>query len=263
MIVVKEIGTPLTNRRYSRNPDGAIYGTDQTVDNMYTGRLDRRTPIENLFLTGAWTFGGGQSAALLSGRATARTVLSHLGGTTDPDPRLIDDEASARPAVADLEQSLGGTGTVSGILTAVESGRPVSLQEIGKPAVLVFHSQDSAEAAQSIIAAVRDSHPQADEVMVASVVDLRHVPRMFLKVAERAMRNAFKEAAKGLPAGLDPADYVVILPDWDGSVTGEMGFGDVGTAPGVAVLDSAGTLAGTEQGGDLTAAALMMMEGIL
>jgi len=263
MIVVKEIGTPLTNQRYSRNPGGAIYGTDQTVDNMYMGRLDRRTPIENLFLTGAWTFGGGQSAALLSGRATARTVLSHLGGAADPDPRLTDGEVPVNPAAAGTEQSPGGTGAAVGTLIAVESGRPVSLQEIGVPALLVFHTQESAESAQSVIQAVRDHHSRADEVMVASVVDLRQVPRMFRKIAERAMRNAFKEAAEGLPAGLDAADYVVILPDWDGSVTGEMGFGDVGTAPGIAVLDSAGTLAGTEQGGDLTAAALMMLEGVL
>ncbi|MEZ4559410.1 MAG: hypothetical protein R2854_23740 [Caldilineaceae bacterium] len=48
-----EIATPLTNMRYSLNPGGSIYGSEQTVENMYMGRLSERTPIDNLFLAGA------------------------------------------------------------------------------------------------------------------------------------------------------------------------------------------------------------------
>ncbi len=78
-VVVEEIATPLTNWRYSRNTGGAIYGSVQSVDNMYVGRLAASTPIPNLFLTGAWVSGGGMSSAVLSGRATARRVLRFLG----------------------------------------------------------------------------------------------------------------------------------------------------------------------------------------
>jgi all-trans-retinol 13,14-reductase len=67
-IEVKEIGTPLTNVRYTRNYRGAIYGWDQTLDNSPPRRLPHRTPIKNLYLSGAWTNpGGGYSAVIGSG----------------------------------------------------------------------------------------------------------------------------------------------------------------------------------------------------
>jgi prolycopene isomerase len=54
-IAMKEIGTPLTNTRYTGNYRGAIYGWDQTLDNSGPQRLPHATPIKNLFLAGAWT----------------------------------------------------------------------------------------------------------------------------------------------------------------------------------------------------------------
>ncbi len=67
-IEVKEIGTPLTNLRYTGNFRGAIYGWDQTLDNSGARRLPHRTPIKNLYLAGAWTRPGhGYGAVLPSG----------------------------------------------------------------------------------------------------------------------------------------------------------------------------------------------------
>ncbi len=67
-IEVMEIGTPLTNVRYTSNYRGAIYGWDQTLDNSEPRRLPHKTPIKNLYLAGAWTRpGGGYSAVLSSG----------------------------------------------------------------------------------------------------------------------------------------------------------------------------------------------------
>jgi prolycopene isomerase len=67
-IEVKEIGTPLTNLRYTANSRGAIYGWDQTLDNSGMRRLGYATPIRNLYLAGAWTRpGGGYTAVLSSG----------------------------------------------------------------------------------------------------------------------------------------------------------------------------------------------------
>jgi len=53
-IEVKEIGTPLTNVRYTGHHRGAIYGWDQTVNNSGSVRVGHRTPIKNLYLAGAW-----------------------------------------------------------------------------------------------------------------------------------------------------------------------------------------------------------------
>ena len=67
-IEIKEIGTPLTNVRYTKNFRGAIYGWDQTLDNSTPGRLPHKTPIKNLYLAGAWTNpGGGYGACIPSG----------------------------------------------------------------------------------------------------------------------------------------------------------------------------------------------------
>jgi all-trans-retinol 13,14-reductase len=67
-IEVKEIGTPLTNVRYTANYRGAIYGWDQTVDNSGNMRLPHATPIGNLYLSSAWTSpGGGYGGVLWSG----------------------------------------------------------------------------------------------------------------------------------------------------------------------------------------------------
>jgi prolycopene isomerase len=67
-IEVKEIGTPLTNVRYTANYRGAIYGWDQTLDNSGMRRAGFATPIRDLYLAGAWTRpGGGYSAVLNSG----------------------------------------------------------------------------------------------------------------------------------------------------------------------------------------------------
>lgn len=67
-IEVLEIGTPLTNLRYTGNYRGAAYGWDQTVDNSGGSRLPHRTPIKNLYLAGAWTRPGhGYSAVIWSG----------------------------------------------------------------------------------------------------------------------------------------------------------------------------------------------------
>ncbi len=67
-IEVIEVGTPLTNWRYTRNYRGAIYGWNQTPDNSGPTRLPHGTPIKNLFLAGAWTQPGhGYGAVIPSG----------------------------------------------------------------------------------------------------------------------------------------------------------------------------------------------------
>jgi len=66
-IEVMEIGTPLTNIRYTCNYRGAIYGWDQTMDNSGPARLPYKTPIKNLYLAGAWTSPGHGYGAVLPG----------------------------------------------------------------------------------------------------------------------------------------------------------------------------------------------------
>jgi prolycopene isomerase len=67
-IEVKEIGTPLTNVRYTGHYRGAIYGWDQTVNNSGSTRVGHATSIKNLYLAGAWSRPGhGYGAVIPSG----------------------------------------------------------------------------------------------------------------------------------------------------------------------------------------------------
>lgn len=72
-----EVGTPLTNIRYSLNYEGAIYGAEQSMDQSLAMRPGSETPIENLWNVGAWAFIGGMSAALMSGYDVAQQVLRY------------------------------------------------------------------------------------------------------------------------------------------------------------------------------------------
>jgi phytoene dehydrogenase-like protein len=71
MIQVQVAATPLTNVRYTLNTAGAIYGYEQSVANTFMNRISNRTPVEGLYLAGAWGEpGGGYAPALSSGKKT-------------------------------------------------------------------------------------------------------------------------------------------------------------------------------------------------
>ncbi len=75
-IEVMEIATPRTNMHYTSNPLGSIMGWSNTVDQAMMNRLPQETPIDNLILSGAWTFpGSGQSAVLMSGASAAEIII--------------------------------------------------------------------------------------------------------------------------------------------------------------------------------------------
>jgi hypothetical protein len=258
-----EVGTPITNWRYSRNIGGAIYGTDQTVDNSYGARLNAKTPIKNLFLAGAWTFGGGMSAAMLSGRDTSRMVLGHLNGTevvlmTAPNVDMKEETPlPTPPTVAPVQQTVTNASTSSTsapavTLKAAGSGREVTLNAIGKRSVLLFHTADTAEDAERINQAVRtvDEYQACESVTIINVVDLRSVPKLFRSFAEKSMRESYDKASKSIPQGQDSQDYVIILPDWDGKATQGFGLGDTSKVVGLAVLDEQGGVVGTYQGAE-------------
>ncbi len=75
-IEVAVAATPLTYYRYSKNIEGAIYGTTQDVTNGPLLRLKSRGAIPGLYQVGAWTnFGGGFSSTILGGRIASGMYL--------------------------------------------------------------------------------------------------------------------------------------------------------------------------------------------
>lgn len=78
-IKVTELGTPRTMERYTNNPNGAVYGYSQTVKQAGKYRLSSNTPVNNLFLVGAWVNpGGGYEGSMASGMVVAQNIYSKL-----------------------------------------------------------------------------------------------------------------------------------------------------------------------------------------
>ena len=136
-------------------------------------------------------------------------------------------------------------------LTAIGSKRKVTLDKIGVPTILIFHGENSQEAAEIIHTPIRERYPSPSEVFIASVIDMRIVPRLMRRMAERMMLSGYKDAASHVPDGQNPEDYVVILPDWDGSVTKPYKFQDTHQTAGLVVLDKDGYVVGVYQGESL------------
>lgn len=71
-----EEASPRTMERYTLNFTGSIYGWEVAPDQVGPKRLDHRTPILGLLLSGHWTQpGGGIYAVAASGLQTAQAIL--------------------------------------------------------------------------------------------------------------------------------------------------------------------------------------------
>lgn len=145
-------------------------------------------------------------------------------------------------------------------LTAIGSGRKIDLRQTGILTLLVCHGRESADEATQVHTAVRERYPLASTLVTASLVNLRIVPRMFRSVAENAIRKAYQEAVGRLEQGQMPEDYIVILLDWDASVTNSLGLYNTASTAGVAVLDGEGNVLEIFQGDDLASTAIRLLE---
>ena len=78
-IVVSVETTPKTIEGWTHNRWGAAYGWAQIPSQSGIHRLQRTTPIQNLYLTGHWTSpGGGIAGVVASGELTAKAVMNRL-----------------------------------------------------------------------------------------------------------------------------------------------------------------------------------------
>ena len=134
-------------------------------------------------------------------------------------------------------------------LLAAGSGRRVRRRELaGRKVVLVFHLQGTAPTAREVNRAVRERFPDPEEVLVASVIDLSIVPPFYWMTVGLVLGNAYDQATRELPSNVDPADYLVILPDWGGRVSRDYGVRRTDRAAAVVVLDEDSNIALSYQG---------------
>ena len=133
-------------------------------------------------------------------------------------------------------------------LTAVASKRKIALNAVTTPTLLILFDQGTAGQIDPVVSAVRDAWPTADLVQIANVVDLRKFPKIVRKVAETLLNNSYNQNARNVKEGRDPADYVIILPDWQASVMKAVGIENVSSRIAIAVVAPGGRLIGAYQG---------------
>ena len=143
--------------------------------------------------------------------------------------------------------------------TAIESKRKIDLANVDRKTVLIMVSQETADSIDPVITEIRDEYDVISEVQVANVVDLRKFPRVVRKIAETLMAHRYKESAKNIKPGRDPAEWIIILPDWDGKLIKALGIADVSQQLAVAVVAPGGKLIGVHQGPGAAAAAMEML----
>ena len=116
---------------------------------------------------------------------------------------------------------------------------------------------------QAMQETLRSRYADARQLQVASVVNMKPVPVFLRSTAESVMKGSYSKAAAVMPPGLDPADYVVILLDWDGSVSSAFGAYKIERQPRLVLLDGQGVVQGVHQGSEIQQGALTMVEGLL
>ena len=81
-LVIQEMATPVTIRRYTLNDNGAMYGLASTLSQLHSHIMPQRTVIPGLYLASHWatvgTGQGGTPMAAYAGRHAAKLALSYL-----------------------------------------------------------------------------------------------------------------------------------------------------------------------------------------
>lgn len=145
-------------------------------------------------------------------------------------------------------------------LTAVVSKRKVSLNEVAVPTLVLLFDQGTSATLDPVREPVRALWPTAAQVQIANVVDCRKFPKLIRKIAETLMSNSYKTNAQDIPEGRDPADYIIILPDWEAKTMKALGIDDVSQRLALAVVAPGGKLIGTYQGEDAPERAVAMLK---
>lgn len=148
-------------------------------------------------------------------------------------------------------------------MEAAVSGRTVALQSVPGLLLLVFHSYQTARAVGDVITAVRDTYPSPNQVLVAGVADMRPVPRLLRGAASAIIKSAYQEAQTYVPPGHDPADHIIILPDWEGDLYRAYRAPRTDRQLALVLVDEAKRIAGTYYGPRPVASALSLSEAAL
>jgi hypothetical protein len=106
-----------------------------------------------------------------------------------------------------------------------------------RPVVLIFHSRDNRDAARAVVQSIRNVYDHASLVATVNVVDLSMFPKLLRPMVNSDLNKAFDAEVANLRGDRDPESHVVILADYDGSLTRAWGVADAATIVSAVVLD--------------------------
>ena len=150
------------------------------------------------------------------------------------------------------------------VATAVASNRRIDLEDwLGTPILLAFVDYRTASRMRDITATLRAVYPLHTDVLLVTVADMQVVPGLMRGVARGMMAGAYRTAAAEIPTGYDPADQLIILPDWEAKICRAYGVADVGREPALALVDKNGRVHATYQGAEPAAGALELVRNLL
>jgi hypothetical protein len=149
-------------------------------------------------------------------------------------------------------------------LKAIKSGRQISPATCkGNVLGMVFHGRETVQAVVEINTTVRPLFPDPKPVILVSVLDLSIVPRLLHGAVKPMLEQAYDQAAREIPKGYNPADYVFLLPDWNGAVTKAFRAKDTNKAAAVVVIGREGQIVGSYQGPQPGPATLSLIHAAL
>lgn len=154
-----------------------------------------------------------------------------------------------------------GTAAPPFSLRAVPTKRKVSMPlGNGTPAMMLFVGAQTATGMESVVRDVRLRYPDPSQLMIINVVDLRGVPKLLRGTAETIMRAAYDKAAEQIPDGHDPAEHLILLPDWKGKLFKAYGVPDVNKHLALVMVDESSTIRGHYHGPDIGQAAVKLAD---
>lgn len=162
------------------------------------------------------------------------------------------------------ETSLLGRPAPPFSIKAIASGRSFRLGEhLGKPVLLLFANHVTGRGAQEIVEHVRRHYSRFAQLPIALIIDARIVPRLLRGVAQGQMEKEYREAAAQVPSGFDPADHLILLPDWGGEIVRAYHVTNLGQAIAVVLVGPDGSVVAQYQGADPAPTALTMVREVL
>lgn len=149
-------------------------------------------------------------------------------------------------------------------IRAIGSDRTFRLSDYsGRPVLLLFVDYNTARSTRDVVVSLRRRYSDFDRLAIAVVVDLHIIPKPLRGTAKRIMETAYHGAADEIPAGFNPADHLILLPDWSGDILRAYGIDDVSHQIHMILISPNGTINTSYQGNDLSKKAIEFIEQLI